>query len=87
MSGGRSGLMILYLCHGIVSERADGIAETVFIAGEIEDIAISDETPVAETSDVEAQVSSVLVAEARSLGESITEGIVEIRGIIAIEGE
>ena len=80
-------MMILYLCHCIVAERAGGIAETVFIAGEIEDIAISDETPVAKTGDVEAQVSSVLVAEARSLGESITEGIVEIRGIIAIEGE
>ena len=76
--------MVLHLCHGIVTEGAGGIAETVFIAGEIEDIAISDETPVAETSDVETDIPTVLVADAGSFGESVTKGIVEIRGIISI---
>ena len=77
--------MILRFGHGIVAEGAGGIAETVFIAGEIEDIAISDETPVAETSDVETDIPTVLVADAGSFGESVTKGIVEIRGIIAIQ--
>ena len=79
--------MILNLCHCIVAEGAGGIAETIFIAGEIEDIAISDETPVAETRDVEAQVSSVLVADAGSFGESVTKSIVEIRGIVTVKGD
>lgn len=79
--------MILYLCHGIVTEGAGGIAETVFIAGEIEDIAISDKTPVAETSDVETDIPTVLIADAGSFGESVTKGIVEIGRIVAVEGE
>ena len=79
--------MVLHLKESIVTEGAGGIAETVFIAGEIEDIAISDETPVAETRDVEAQVSSVLVADAGSFGESVTKGIVEIRGIVTVKGD
>ena len=79
--------MILNLCHCIVAERAGGIAETVFIAGEIEDIAISDETPVAETRDVETDIPTVLVADAGSFGESVTKGIVEIRGIVTVKGD
>ena len=79
--------MILRFGHCIVAERAGGIAETVFIAGEIEDIAISDETPVAETSDLETQVTTVLVAQTGSLRERIAEGVVEIRGIVTVKGD
>ena len=77
----------MHLKESIVTEGAGGIAETVCIAGEIEDIAISDETPVAETRDVEADIPTVLVADAGSFGESVTKGIVEVGGIVTVKGD
>ena len=79
--------MVLNLCHGIVAESTSVVAQTVFIAGEIEDIAITEEAPVAKTSDVKAKVTAVLVVDTRSFGESITELVVKPRRIVAVEGE
>lgn len=78
---------ILGFCHGIVAESTSVVAKAVFITGEIEDIAITEETPVAKTSDVKTEVTTVLVVDTRSFGESITELVVKPRGIVAVEGE
>ena len=73
--------------HGIVAEGAGVVAQAVLIALEIEDIAITEETPMVEAGDVEAEVAAVLVIDARGLGESIAELVIKPRGVITIEGE
>ena len=75
------------LCEGIVAEGACVVAQAVLIALEIEDIAITEKTPVVEAGDIEAEVAAVLVVDARGLGESIAELVVEPRGVIAVEGD
>ncbi len=77
--------MVLYLAHGIIAEGLGGIAEAVFIAGEIEDVAITEETPVAETGYVEAEVTAVLIVDTGGFGKSIAEDVVEIGGVVAVE--
>ena len=79
--------MVLSFDHGIITEGAGGITETVFVTLEIKDIAITDKTPVAKTRDVETEVAAVLIVDTRGLGEGITELIVEPRGIIAVQGD
>ena len=79
--------MVLNLCHGIVAESTSVITQTVFVAGKIEDITITEEAPVAKTSDVKTKVTAVLVVDTRSFGECITELVVKPRGIVAVEGE
>ena len=76
--------MILRFCHGIVAERAGGIAKAVFIALEIEDITIPKESPMVEASDVKTEVPAVLIVDARGLRKSIAELVVKIRRIVAV---
>ena len=79
--------MVLSFEHGIITEGAGGITETVFVAFEVKDIAITDKTPVAKTRDVKTEVAAVLIVDTRGLGESITELVVEMRRIIAVQGD
>ena len=77
--------MILRFGHGIVTEGAGGITETVFVTLEIKDIAITDKTPVAKTRDVKTEVAAVLIVDTRGFGEGITELVVEMRRVVPIQ--
>ena len=76
--------MILNLRHCIIAKGTGVVAQAVFVAFKIEDITITEEAPVAKASDVKTEVAAVLVVDTRSLGEGITELIVEPRRIVAV---
>ena len=61
-----------------------GLRDAVFGTGEIEDVAVSEEAPMTEASDVKTEIPAVLIADAGSFGESVAEGVVEPRRIIAV---
>ena len=57
------------------------------MTAEIEDIPVTREAPVLEVRDLKTEITAVLIAQTGGFGESIAEGIVEIWGVIAIEGD
>ena len=77
--------MVLRLKQRIVAEGRV-LRNAVFGSGEIEKVAVTPEAPVLEARDLETEIASVLIAQTGSLGKRITEGIVEIGRVIAVEG-
>ena len=75
---------VLHFSESIVAPRWR-VGDTVFAAGEIEEIGIAADLPIAPTSEFERQVTAVLIANAGGFGEGVAEGIIEIRGVVAIK--
>ena len=78
--------IVLCLEHRVVAEGGGVVAETVLVTAEIEEVAVPTEPPVAQTRYVKTDIPAVLVIDARGLGKSVAEGVVEIRAVIAVEG-
>ena len=55
--------MVLCFGKGIVAERGR-VGNSVFGAGEIEDIGIAGKTPMGQAGDIKTEIPSVLVAQA-----------------------
>ena len=77
--------MVTGFGEDVIAEGGGVGAQTVLIAGEIEEVGIAGEPPPAEAGDVKTQITAVLVIDTGGLGESVAQGIVEIRRIIAVE--
>ena len=78
-------MVVLSFEHGVIAEGAGGIPETVFVALEVENIAITDKPPVAKTRDVETEVAAVFIVDTRGLGEGIAELVVEMRRVVSVQ--
>ena len=76
--------MILQFCHDIITEGGV-VGNAVFGTGEIEDIAISGEPPVAPPADVKTEIPAEFIAQPGRFGIGIPHRVVKIGRIITAE--